>query len=143
MTDAKNTVMPAYVVDKAEGDSRLADLQKNLHAEREAEALKALPTPCYVVDEARLVRNLQLLQRVQRESGAHILLAQKCFSMFRLYPLMGEYLAGTTASGIYERVLVMRRWARRTMFLRLPLRSRICRSWCRSATILFSIALRS
>ena len=102
MTDAKNTVMPAYVVDKAEGDSRLADLQKNLRAEREAEALKALPTPCYVVDEARLVRNLQLLQRVQRESGAHILLAQKCFSMFRLYPLMGEYLAGTTASGIYE-----------------------------------------
>ena len=102
MTDAKNTVMPAYVVDKAEGDSRLADLQKNLRAEREEEALKALPTPCYVVDEARLVRNLQLLQRVQRESGAHILLAQKCFSMFRLYPLMGEYLAGTTASGIYE-----------------------------------------
>lgn len=102
MTDAKNTVMPAYVIDKAEGDSRLADLQKNLRAEREEEALKALPTPCYVVDEARLVRNLQLLQRVQRESGAHILLAQKCFSMFRLYPLMGEYLAGTTASGIYE-----------------------------------------
>lgn len=102
MTDAKNTVMPAYVVDKAEGDSRLADLQKNLRAEREEAALKALPTPCYVVDEARLVRNLQLLQRVQRESGAHILLAQKCFSMFRLYPLMGEYLAGTTASGIYE-----------------------------------------
>lgn len=102
MTDAKNTVMPAYVVDKAEGDFRLADLQKNLRAEREEAALKALPTPCYVVDEARLVRNLQLLQRVQRESGAHILLAQKCFSMFRLYPLMGEYLAGTTASGIYE-----------------------------------------
>ena len=102
MTDAKNTVMPAYVVDKAEGDSRLADLQKNLRAEREETALKALPTPCYVVDEARLVRNLQLLQRVQRESGAHILLAQKCFSMFRLYPLMGEYLAGTTASGIFE-----------------------------------------
>ena len=102
MTDAKNTVMPAYVVDKAEGDSRLADLQKNLRTEREEAALKALPTPCYVVDEARLVRNLQLLQRVQRESGAHILLAQKCFSMFRLYPLIGEYLAGTTASGIYE-----------------------------------------
>ena len=102
MTDAKKTVMPAYVVDKAEGASRLADLQKNLRAEREEAALKALPTPCYVVDEAKLLNNLRLLQRVQRESGAHILLAQKCFSMFRLYPLMGEYLAGTTASGIYE-----------------------------------------
>ena len=44
--------MPAYVVDKAEGASRLADLQKNLRAEREEAALKALPTPCYVVDEA-------------------------------------------------------------------------------------------
>ena len=102
MTDAKKTVMPAYVVDKAEGASRLADLQKNLRAEREEAALKALPTPCYVVDEAKLLNNLRLLQHVQCESGAHILLAQKCFSMFRLYLLMGEYLAGTTASGIYE-----------------------------------------
>ena len=69
--------MPAYVVDKAEGASRLADLQKNLRAEREEAALKALPTPCYVVDEAKLLNNLRLLQYVQRESGAHILLAQK------------------------------------------------------------------
>ena len=64
--------------------------------------LKALPTPCYVVDEARLNKNLELLRPVQQEAGCHILLAQKCFSMFRLYPLMGEYLAGTTASGIFE-----------------------------------------
>lgn len=60
MTDAKKTVMPAYVVDKAEGASRLADLQKNLRAEREEAALKALPTPCYVVDEAKLLNNLRL-----------------------------------------------------------------------------------
>lgn len=59
-------------------------------------------TPCYVVDEARLIKNLELLQYVQQETGCRILLAQKCFSMFRLYPLMGKYLAGTTASGIYE-----------------------------------------
>ena len=94
--------MPAYVVDKTAGDARLADLQKHLHAERKEAVLKALPTPCYVVDEAKLLQNLLLLQRVQEETGAHILLAQKCFSMFRLYPLMGKYLAGTTASGLYE-----------------------------------------
>ena len=94
--------MPAYVVDKATGNARLADLQKNLRAERKEAVLKALPTPCYVIDEAKLLQNLQLLKRVQEETGAHILLAQKCFSMFRLYPLMGEYLAGTTASGLYE-----------------------------------------
>ncbi len=102
MTETKKTVMPAYVVDKAEGKARLADLNSKLRAEREEAVLKALPTPCYVVDEARLLKNLQLLKRVQEASGAHILLAQKCFSMFKLYPLMGKYLAGTTASGIYE-----------------------------------------
>lgn len=95
-------MMPAYVVDKTAGDARLADLQKHLRAERKEAVLKALPTPCYVVDEAKLLQNLLLLQRVQEETGAHILLAQKCFSMFRLYPLMGKYLAGTTASGLYE-----------------------------------------
>ena len=102
MTDAKKPEMPAYVVDKSAGTAKLAQLNQRLRAEHEESVLKALPTPCYVVDEARLLKNLQLLQRVQSESGAHILLAQKCFSMFRLYPLMGEYLAGTTASGIYE-----------------------------------------
>ena len=66
------------------------------------DVLQKLPTPCYVVDEAKLVKNLELLKYVQEESGCHILLAQKCFSMFRLYPLMGKYLAGTTASGIFE-----------------------------------------
>lgn len=65
-------------------------------------AFEGLRTPCYVVDEARLIKNLELLQYVQQETGCRILLAQKCFSMFRLYPLMGKYLAGTTASGIYE-----------------------------------------
>lgn len=61
-----------------------------------------LTTPCYVVDEEKLIKNLELLQYVQQQTGCHILLAQKCFSMFRLYPLIGRYLAGTTASGIYE-----------------------------------------
>ncbi len=61
-----------------------------------------LPTPCYVVDEARLINNLMLLQSVARRSGCKVLLAQKAFSMFSLYPLMRQYLCGTTASGLYE-----------------------------------------
>ncbi len=80
----------------------MKDLQARVLAEHNESRLKALPTPCYVVDEARLIKNLELLRYVQRVSGCHILLAQKCFSMFRLYPLMGEYLAGTTASGLFE-----------------------------------------
>ena len=61
-----------------------------------------LRTPVYVVDEAALVRNLEILQGVQQRTGCHILLAQKAFSMFRVYPLIGQYLAGATASGLFE-----------------------------------------
>lgn len=63
---------------------------------------QTLPTPCYVVDEALLIRNLEILQQVQHKSGAKILLAQKAFSMFRVYPLIAQYLCGTAASGLYE-----------------------------------------
>ncbi|MCE5342500.1 MAG: carboxynorspermidine decarboxylase [Eubacteriales bacterium] len=61
-----------------------------------------VPTPCYVVDEARLLSNLQTLQTVAEQAGCKILLAQKAFSMFAVYPLIGQYLAGTAASGLYE-----------------------------------------
>ena len=60
------------------------------------------PTPCFVVDEALLRRNLELLRDVAERSGAKILLAQKAFSMFSLYPLISQYLNGTTASGLHE-----------------------------------------
>lgn len=59
-------------------------------------------TPAYVVDKDRLTDNLKLLKYVQDETGAKILLAQKAFSMYALYPYIGGYLAGTAASGIYE-----------------------------------------
>jgi carboxynorspermidine decarboxylase len=59
-------------------------------------------TPAYVVHEELLRKNLEVLHRVERETGCHILLAQKCFSMYRLYPLIGEYISGATASGLHE-----------------------------------------
>ena len=95
-------IMPAYVVNTEKAEAKLQALQERTKLAKQEAVLKALPTPCYVVDEARLIKNLELLRHVQQEAGCHILLAQKCFSMFRLYPLMGEYLAGTTASGIFE-----------------------------------------
>ena len=61
-----------------------------------------MPTPCYVVDEERLIHNLEILKDVAGQADCKILLAQKAFSMFSLYPLIGKYLAGTTASGLYE-----------------------------------------
>lgn len=59
-------------------------------------------TPCFVVDEKRLTDNLEILKDVSERAGCKILLAQKAFSMFYAYPLISKYLAGTTASGLYE-----------------------------------------
>lgn len=64
--------------------------------------LAAFPTPYFVVDEARLRHNLEILKRVCDRTGCKILLAQKAFSMFAAYPIIREYLAGTTASGLFE-----------------------------------------
>lgn len=61
-----------------------------------------LSTPCYVVDENLLINNLKTIKYVKEKSGCKILLAQKAFSMFKLYPLIAEYLDGTCASGLYE-----------------------------------------
>lgn len=61
-----------------------------------------LPTPCYVIDEKKLKENLQILKEIREEAGCKILLAQKAFSCFYEYPLIGRYLDGTTASGLYE-----------------------------------------
>ena len=49
-----------------------------------------------------LEENLKILHQVEERTGAKILLAQKCFSCFSEYPLIGKYISGTTASGIYE-----------------------------------------
>ncbi len=64
--------------------------------------LSALPTPAYVVDERLLIQNLQLLQSVKQRTGCKILLAQKAFSLFALYPLIAQYLDGVAASGVFE-----------------------------------------
>lgn len=64
--------------------------------------LYGLKTPCYVIDEARLEANLKILQEVQEKYGCKILLAQKAFSNYDVYPLIGQYLAGTEASGLFE-----------------------------------------
>jgi carboxynorspermidine decarboxylase len=62
----------------------------------------SIPTPFYYVDEQLLIKNLELLRSVINKTGCRILLAQKAFSMFSLYPLIGKYLHGTTASGLFE-----------------------------------------
>ena len=71
-------------------------------AHLDPERLRHLPTPCYVLDEGQLERNGEILAGVAQRTGAKILLAQKAFSNYDLYPVLAPYLAGTEASGLYE-----------------------------------------
>lgn len=64
--------------------------------------MKTPKTPYFLIDEAKLIENLTLLQDVSARSGAKILLAQKAYSCFATYPLLSRYLAGTAASGLFE-----------------------------------------
>ena len=58
--------------------------------------------PRYTIDEGALTRNLEILKGVSDRAGVKILLAQKAFSCYDLYPLVAEFLCGTTSSGLYE-----------------------------------------
>ena len=62
----------------------------------------ALPTPCYLLDEAALTRNAEILGGLAQRTGCRVLLAQKAFSNYDLYPLLAPHLAGTEASGLFE-----------------------------------------
>ncbi len=64
--------------------------------------INEIRTPAYVIDEKKLKENLEILKDIQNRSGAKILLAQKAYSAYQTYPLIAEYLAGATASGLFE-----------------------------------------
>ncbi len=64
--------------------------------------LSRVPSPCFVVDEAAVRRNLAVLKDVGERGGAKVLLALKAFSMWSLADVVGEYLDGVCASGLWE-----------------------------------------
>ncbi len=76
--------------------------------------LAEAPTPCFVVDEARLAHNLQILQQVKERSGAKILLALKGFAMFSVFPLISGTLDGVCASSPHEARLGREEFANNT-----------------------------
>ncbi|MCU7555477.1 carboxynorspermidine decarboxylase [Alteromonas sp. ASW11-19] len=61
-----------------------------------------IPSPCYVLEEEKLIRNLELMKRVQAQSGARIILALKGFSMWSAFDIIKPYLHGATASSVWE-----------------------------------------
>ena len=79
-----------------------------------------IKTPFFLVDEKRLVHNLEILKDLQEKAGCRVLLAQKAFSMYHTYPLIRKYLAGTTASGLYEARLDHEEFGGRRTYARLP-----------------------
>lgn len=80
----------------------MAGVFDRLREESVAKALQELPTPCYVLDEKVIKENGEILSQVQENTGCRILLAQKSFSNYDLYPVLADYLAGTEASGVFE-----------------------------------------
>jgi carboxynorspermidine decarboxylase len=65
-----------------------------------------VPSPAFVLEEALLRKNLELMRYVQEASGASIILALKGFSMWHVFPLVGQYLKGATASSLFEARLI-------------------------------------
>jgi carboxynorspermidine decarboxylase len=65
-----------------------------------------VPSPSFVLEEARLIRNLELIAGVQKKTGVSIILALKGFAMWRTFPLVANYLKGATASSLHEARLI-------------------------------------
>ena len=64
--------------------------------------LSTLPSPCWLLEEEKLQKNLQLISHVKQESGAKVLLALKGYALWKSFPLIKPYLDGCCASGLHE-----------------------------------------
>ena len=64
--------------------------------------IKKIPSPCFVLEAARLRNNLEIINRVQQEAGVQVILAFKGFAMWSAFPIVREYVGGATASSLNE-----------------------------------------
>ncbi|MCB1079532.1 MAG: carboxynorspermidine decarboxylase, partial [Verrucomicrobiae bacterium] len=83
-------------------DLSLPHAASDVAAMADAFSASGLETPSFVLDESVYHHNGRILKSIQERTGARILLAQKAFSCFPVYPILRPYLAGTAASGLYE-----------------------------------------
>ncbi len=67
---------------------------------------KRVPSPCFLLDERLLARNLSVVDRVRRESGAEVIVALKACAMWSIFPLLARHSDGATASSAAEARLV-------------------------------------
>lgn len=68
--------------------------------------IQTIPSPCYVIEESLLRRNLTLIKDVKERAGVEIIMALKAFAMWKVFPIVREYIAYATASSVYEARLV-------------------------------------
>lgn len=68
--------------------------------------IHSIPSPCYVIEESLLRRNLTLIKDVKERAGVEIIMALKAFAMWKVFPLVREYIPYATASSVYEAQLV-------------------------------------
>lgn len=66
-----------------------------------------VPSPCYVMDEGLLRKNLSLIKEVKERAGVEIILAFKSFAMWKSFPIFREYVDSSTASSVYEARLAL------------------------------------
>ena len=66
------------------------------------ETFEGLHRPCFVIEEDRLRRNLQLISAVARDADIEIILAFKAYALWKTFPIFREYISATTASSLYE-----------------------------------------
>ncbi len=71
------------------------------------------PSPCYIVEEELLRKNLALIKRVADQTGVTIILAFKSFAIWRLFPIFREYIDGSTASSPWEARLALEEFGNR------------------------------
>ena len=72
-----------------------------------------VPSPCYVLDEQALDRNLEIIDRVRAESGAEIIVALKACAMWSIFPKLAQHSDGATASSAAEAKLVVEEFGQR------------------------------
>ena len=94
-----------------------------------------VPSPCYVMDEALLRKNLSLIKSVADRAGVEIILAFKSFAMWKSFPVLWEYIRYTTASSVYEPVWHMKNLAVRPILILRRIRILIFRLSCNAAVI--------
>ena len=80
----------------------MSDIFDGITSVLSVENIRAIKTPCYVIDEKKLLHNAEVLASVISRTGCKILLAQKAFSNYDFYPLLSGFISGTEASGLYE-----------------------------------------